>query len=214
MHKHRACRTTNACQATTKTPQGRRGKSCKGLASGTCRNSARKSKEAHASRWGAEGRRKKSRRWRRKQPRTTAGARDAKDRADQTDWVRMPLLPSISLQQCSQRESSCRRALRQAVSRPKPCRCTCFRPCLPYMWHGGPVGERFWENTKQTQEAWWQSLSKNAMAVYVKWLGWAWFRNSGTPAGFKPKGPRIRSQTWCRTAASKPLKAKQNQWRG
>ena len=26
----------------------------------------------------------------------------------------------------------------------------------------------------------------------------AWFRNSGTPAGFKPKGPRIRSQTWCR----------------
>ena len=35
----------------------------------------------------------------------------------------------------------------------------------------------------------------------------AWFRNSGTPAGFKPKGPRIRSQTWCRTAASKPLKA-------
>ena len=33
----------------------------------------------------------------------------------------------------------------------------------------------------------------------------AWFRNSGTPAGFKPKEPLIRSQTWCRTAASKPL---------
>ena len=42
----------------------------------------------------------------------------------------------------------------------------------------------------------------------------AWFRNSGTPAGLKPKGPRIRSQTGCRTAASKPLKAKQNLWRG
>ena len=38
----------------------------------------------------------------------------------------------------------------------------------------------------------------------------AWFRNSGTPAGFKPKGSRFRSRTWCRTAASKPLNAKQN----
>ena len=36
------------------------------------------------------------------------------------------------------------------------------------------------------------------------------FRNSGTPAGFKPKGSRIRSRTRRRTAASKPLNAKQN----
>ena len=90
--------------------------------------------------------------------------------------VRMPLLPSINLQRCSQRDSSRHRALRQAVSRPKGCRCTCFRPCLPHMWHRGPVGERVGENTKQTQEAWWQNLSKNAMAGYVRQLCWAWLR--------------------------------------
>ena len=64
-----------------------------------------------------------------------------------------PYCRASILQRCSQRDSSRHRALRQAVSRPKGCRCTCFRPCLPHMWHRGPVGERVGENTKQTQEA-------------------------------------------------------------
>ena len=62
--------------------------------------------------------------------------------------------------------------------------------------------------------------AKQSPMAWIEWLRpylvglEAWFRNSGTPAGFKPKEPVIRSQTWCRTAASKPVIAKQNRWRG
>ena len=97
------------------------------------------------------GSRKKSSHRSRKQRRTTAGATAAEDR--QTDCIYMPLLPSITVQQCSQRNSSRCRALRHAVARARRCCYTCFLPCLPRMWHGGPVGESCREKTKQTQEA-------------------------------------------------------------
>ena len=50
-------------------------------------------------------------------------------------------------------KGSSRRALRQAVSCSKWCRGTFVHPCLPQMWHRGPVCQGFWENTKPTQEA-------------------------------------------------------------
>ena len=69
------------------------------------------------------------------------------------------------------------------------------------------------ETAKSKAKLAWIECGMGASWLYLVGLE-AWFRNSGTPAGLKPKGPRIRSQTWCRTAALKPLKAKQNLWRG
>ena len=58
----------------------------------------------------------------------------------------------------------------------------------------------------------WIECGMGALALFG-WIG-GMVPKQRNPSRIQAQGPRIRSQTWCRTAASKPLKAKQNLWRG
>ena len=79
----------------------------------------------------------------------------------------MPLLPRKNVQQRLDWKGPRPRALWQGVSRPKWRRGTRVHPCLPQMWHGGPICEGCWQNTKQTQNAERENLWNNHMGTEV-----------------------------------------------